>query len=234
LGRALDNPTAFCNMGGMYPKRNFAVLAAVLVLLVVPAGCDESREEVELTWQELNTTAARRDGEGFASLLAPESFQHFDRIIKIALDAPYDKTSRLPVGERYEMLRMRNRMKRKDLSKMDGRAWVVHAVSQGWYGGSEETVLKIGEIKARGNSATADIVFEWDRVETIVVTTLSFNKVEDRWLVDWRHPDPLIERYVKRARELGHLSEDQVLLQMEERGSGKEVPREMLWDPMKK
>ncbi len=232
----LDNPEPLCNMGGMYPKRNFAVLAAVLALLVVPAGCDESREEVELTWQELNTTAARSDGEGFANLLAPESFQHFDRIIKLALDAPYDKTLRLPVAERREILRMRNRMKRKDLSKMDGRAWVVHAVSQGWYGGggSGETVLKIGEIKARGNSATADIVYELSSVEKIVITTLSFNKVEERWLVDWRHPDPLIERVVKRAREVGHASEDQVLLAMEERATGKEVPRETLWDPMKK
>ncbi len=223
-------------MGGMDPKKNLAVLAAVLALLVVPAGCDESREEIELTWQEVNTTASQHDGEGFARLLAPESFQHFDRIIKLALDAPYDKTVRLPVSERYDILMMRNRTTRKELSKMDGRAWIVHAVSQGWYEGEDdaEFELKIGQIRARGNSATADIVFELSRVENIVITRLSFVKVEDRWLVDLRQPDPLIDWYVKRAREVGHASEDQVLLAMEERASGKEVPRETLWDPMKK
>jgi hypothetical protein len=237
----LDNPEQLCNMGGMYPKRNLAVLAAVLALLVVPAGCDESREEIELTWQEVNTTASQRNGEGYARLLAPESFQHFDRIIKIALDAPYEKTQRLPVSERYDMLMMRNRMTRKELSKMDGRAWVVHAVSQGWYQESGDVAaelrLKIGNIRARGNSATADIVFEIPgRVvdKDFVITRLSFAKVEDRWLVDLRQPDPLIDWYVKREREMGHLSEDQVLLAMESEDSGKEVPRETLWDPMKK
>lgn len=219
----------------MMPLRAIAVLA-VAALLFVPAGCDDAREEVELTWQELNTTAARRDGEGFARLLSPESVGHFDRLIKVALDAPYAKTQRLPVRERYEILRMRNRMKRKDLSKMDGRAWVVHAVNQGWYGGSEDTVLKIGRIRTSGNSATADIVYEIPgRVvdKDLVITTLAFNKVEDRWLVDVRQPDPLIEQVVQRMREIGHASEDQALLALETRASGKDVPREALWDPMK-
>ncbi len=220
----------------------FVTCLAAIALFMPLAACDEAAEEIELTLAELENAAASRNGEGFARGLAPESFQHYDRLIKFALDGKYEQVLKLPHEERLDILIMRNRSTRKELSKMDGRAWVVHFVNQGWHEGvlPPEEYVDRKIITSRGNTASMEIIYDLrqpiftgagsgDKLSD----TMTFQRVEDRWLVDARRPSVLFERYIEVERRISHLSPNQILEGMETATTGKVVDK-MIWEtPMR-
>lgn len=220
-------------------RGSVALLAALLLALAAP-GCDDASGEIERTLDELRDASLRHNGEAFASLLAPESFGPYTQLIAQALDATPEQVSGLSISQKVDLVMMRNRMKRKDLAAMDGRAWVVHAVNQGWYEIPEqdEEVKKMQTVKVRGNSASVETYYgEWGmfsggRNGEPIKDTLGFIKVEDRWLYDFRRPAELFEVLVTMAAEISHATTDQVLERMEGRQTGKDVNYD-IWKPMK-
>ncbi len=236
-------PTAVTqHRGAIASLRILGALAAALALLFIPGGCDDAREEIDLTMADLDSAAQRRDGEGFARLLAPESFQHYDRLRKIALDGTVEQIHRLPHSEKLDVVMMRNRSTRKELGAMDGRAWVVHVVRQGWIDGvspPEELVSK-KNVRVTANSATLEIVYN---VRQPLFTgegslekysdTIAFQKVDDRWLADARRPSVLFERIIELERQISHRSPFQIIEAMEAEDSGKKVAHDIWSKPMR-
>lgn len=220
-----------------------ALAAAVLVLCTALPACDHAMEDIERTLTELEMAANRHDGEGFARWLAPESFQHYDRLIKIALDGNSRQIEVLPMSERYDVLVMRNRSTRKELSKMDGRAWVVHIVNQGWLDGQavpNEDLVDKKVVRVSGTSATLEIIYD---VRQPLFTgegsgrkfsdTIGFQKVDDLWLADARRPSVLFERMIALLRQAALRTPYQLMIGMEEKATGKPVPTD-IWDrPMR-
>lgn len=217
--------------------------ALVLALSLLAASCGEDElAAIEQTMQELDAAAARQDGETFVTLLAPESFDYYDQLLKRALNAEYRTIQTLSITEKHELLVMRNRCTRKELEPMDGRAWVVHAVNKGWYGGitlEDESVFD-KRIEQRGS--TAHLIITYDAFQRRgtgegsgqrVTDTLTFIKIEDRWLADWRRPSVLLERLIKMADNRSDRTVNQILEGIESRISGKDVTWEIWEKPMK-
>lgn len=210
-------------------------------MVVGLAGCGGEREQIEATFEEISQAATRGDGEAFVRLLAPESFAHYDTLIQMALNGKAVQVAALPLTDRAEIVMMRNRMTRKELSAMDGRSWLVHAVRNQWYGGAlDEDVIYKKRFTVRGTTADVEVVYEFawalfsgQHAGERMKDHFTFIKVEDRWLLDYRRPATLFEQVVQYAARTRHLSVEQVLERMESEDSGKPVGRE-IWEPMKK
>lgn len=135
-------------------------------------------------------------------------------------------------------------MTRKNLAALDGRGWIVHAVNNGWYelheaDEDEEALRKKQTVTVRGSTATVERYYgEWGffsggRTGDPVKDYMTFNKVGDRWLYDFRRPAALFEEVVKIASDELNMTTEQVLVRFEQHWSGKAVPRD-IWEPMKK
>ncbi len=205
-----------------------AGVAIILACAACGAGCDQSdRSAIRDTVRHMDALTDGGDGEGAAALIAPESFAYYDRLVKLALDASAKEVWALPAGDQSEILRMRNRLSRKELGAMDGRGWVVHSIKQGWW--RDEESWDAGRIKVRGNSATG--VAYLDGEETIM--TLQFVKVEGRWLADYRHVDPEMEAFIRETARDEGMTVQEVLVAWEEEELGQPVKKD-IWQPMKK
>lgn len=225
------------------PVIRAAGAAVVLVACLLVPACDEGvKEDVDLTMSEMRAAAQRRDGEAFANLLAPESFDYYGRLIKLALDGQFRQLDGLTITEKLDVIMMRHRCTRKELAPMDGRGWIVFAVNKGWYDGpnfDEESIYQ-RNVKLRGSTATLEVVY--DIAQPLFTGEgsgkrlrdyFTFLKVEDRWLADWRGQSVLFERLVELTRQEMHVGINQVLMKFESKTSLKEVDRDILNKPMK-
>lgn len=202
--------------------------AIILASALCGTGCDQSdRSAIRATVQQMDAMTDGGDGEGAAGLIAPESFAYYDRLVKLSRDAGAKEIWGLPAADQSEILRMRNRVPRKDLGALDGRGWVVHSIKQAWW--HDEESWDARRIKVRGNSATCTAYVDGE--ETL--TTLHFVRVEDRWLIDYRHVDPEMEQFVRETARLEGKTVQEVLVAWEEEEVGKPVKPDV-WQPMKK
>ena len=220
-------------------------LVAVLGLvasLVLAIGCDDTRAEIEQTIEDLEAAIAAGDGERFVDGLAPETFQHYDRIIKLALDGTPRQVQVLSVTEKLDIIVMRHRMTRKDLSKMDGRAWLKQMVTRSWGGSiiAAPEYVDHKNVLSRGSSATLEVVydvrqpmFSGEGSGKKLADRIDFIKVEDRWLADWRRPATLLERIIEVQASMNRMSPERVLIGMVEAASDKPVDKWILETPMK-
>ncbi|MEX2081304.1 MAG: hypothetical protein WEC33_06780 [Dehalococcoidia bacterium] len=181
-------------MYGTISRSLVALLLCALTACLLP-GCENPEEDIDLTVSELEDASARRNGAAFVALLAPESFTHYDRMIQLALNATPKQLQSMSIMDKLDIVMMRNRMKRKDLEAIDGKAWIAKAVGEGWYEaeGGDEADVHERNITVRGSTATVEIIYDarWglfqgaDSLER-VRDTMSFIKVDDRWLYDYR------------------------------------------------
>jgi hypothetical protein len=217
-------------------------VAVLVMLLGFGAGCDDTRPEIERTVEELEAAIAAGDGERFVAGLAPETFQHYDRMVKLALDGTARQVQVLSLTEKLDIIVMRHRMTRRDLSKMDGRAWLKQMVTRSWGGNiiAAPEYVDHKNVHVRGSSATLEIVydvrqpmFSGEGSGRKLSDRIDFIKVEDRWLADWRRPATLLERLVEMQGQFNRVSPERVLIGLVERASDKPVDTWILETPMK-
>lgn len=203
-------------------------LGAVVAAWCCLAGAcgDSDRQAIRATMQEVDALTDASRGEEAAALMAPESFDYYERLRRIALDGAAREVHALPAVEQAEVLSMRNRMDRAQLDALDGRGWVVHAVNQGWW--RDEESWDVGRVRVRGNSASGTAFIDGE--ETIL--TIHFVRVGDRWTVDQRQVDPEWESAIADAAAAEDKSVPEILVQWEEEETGRPV-RKDIWDPMK-
>ncbi|MFM9996355.1 MAG: hypothetical protein ACKVU4_11205 [Phycisphaerales bacterium] len=229
-------------MGTTCWTRLFAALLLAWALAFAP-GCDAAvAEDIELTLTDMRSAADRQDGEAFVNLLAPESFDYYERVRKLALDASYARIDALTITEKLDILVMRNRCTRKQLEPLDGRGWVVYAIGEGWYDGprfDEESVHE-RNVTVRGTTATLEVVYKARQAHFTgegsgqrVSDTFTFLQVEDRWLADWRGQSALFERLVNLTRDETHKSVNQILEGVESKVSLKPVDKSIWETPMR-
>lgn len=130
--------------------QNCMALFLVALALVLPA-CDKHRldkQQIEAAWNDYRSAGDKRDGEFVASVMSQESINRYGRLLKLALDAPAKECKKFTPTDLLEIANMRMHYTRKDLSKLDGRSWVVQSVNDGQWDTLEAdwklTAIKIG------------------------------------------------------------------------------------------
>ena len=229
----------------------------MLALLLLPlAACDKyagDKSEIHALWDEWDRVNAEKDGAAALQVYSASTFEWYGALLKKAMDAPAKEVWSLSPTEMNEVLIIRHRGKRKDLKGLDGRGYVKHATSQGWYAGHEGT-WAIKDIKVVSDWAEAKFVdAEWadayrqQRVDELLSRrgrgrggvdkppeyTVKFVREGGRWRLDevsmhqaW---DDMIADFAKQERK----SVRDILMLLEEEDSEQDV-KMTVWEPMKK
>src|SRR5262245_61912110 len=114
-------------------RRAAAFVVAICLGAIAFAGCDQKRQEVIASIQELGRALSDRNGERAASLYTQSTFDFYDRMLQGARTAKRDQIAKMPPLERMEILLMRLRVPPSDLKTIDGRGFIKMSVSNGWW-----------------------------------------------------------------------------------------------------
>jgi hypothetical protein len=216
-------------MSATHAPRLVVALLCSLALLALPACHPEEEEDVRAAWEQLGAAFNARNGEAAAAALATQSIRYFDRIMDLARTAGRQAMEELPIGERWEVVRIRNRCTTAEIKKMDGRGLLVYGTTQGWFiDDPDDPVTTLGRIKVSGTSARAEILFG-DEPSDI---WYDFYKEESGWKLDMTRGDERRNELMTRAMKRMGVHPSDFIVVYEEIDSGKAVRRD-IWDPPK-
>lgn len=203
--------------------------AICLIQLLTLTGCTQDAEDVRMAFEDCDQAMLDGDSQRVIELLSPDMLRQFDYLLQDALDATRDEVREKRPSEMAMILIMRNRCTRQQLEEMDGAAWVIYAVEQGWMKSSNDIAsLSIGKVTVRGNTAVGEI---WVNGEK---TKLNYAFVRDgeQWKVDLTEAYKAWDEAVERHARLVKTSVERLLRNSESVQSGKKVPKR-IWDPMR-
>lgn len=213
--------------------------------LVAAQGCDQKRQEVIASIQELSRALANRDGERAASLYSRNSIEYYDRMVKAARTATRDEIAKMPWLDRLEILVLRHRLPAADLRTIDGERYIRTAVAQGWWLHRdndripEDLDFDRVTIKINGSMAWLDLELDEGSLPGIsrILASgdkkryLRYYKEGDDWRLDQTavHElrNELLGRWIIAQHDGDH---EGLLMRLEERMSGRSVDRS-IWDP---
>lgn len=172
-----------------------------------------------------------KNGKAILGVFTGETFEGYERVIKVALDGTKDEVSALGPSDRMEVLRIRTRAKRAEVEKLNGRQYCEFATSRGWYVRplSDRTEDTLRRITINGDTATADLHSDGEPTRV----KLRFVRQDGAWRFD--EPDAFKQwdrEWIELAREEGITVNDLILEELATE-LGKEVP-DSAWRPMKK
>lgn len=213
--------------------RSLSLVLLVFVMLFA-GGCDphaEDKRQIQKVSDDLDFYNNTRNGAQVVNLFTAETFEHYDRLIKLGLDGTPQQVRSLPPLDKMEVLRMRMRSTRSELSKMTGRQYAEYATSAGWYQTPPEDQVQIRLIRFRfsGNNATAEA--QLDRWKT--GARMRFEKQDGVWKMD--EPSSMAAWdavYRDLAADEG-MTVDEFLFEWLEDEIGRPVP-ESVWQPMRR
>ncbi len=210
------------------------VWCALVAFLGPATGCDsraDDKQDMEVLVQTLDSCNNASDGNGILGIFTQSSFTNNDKLIKLALEGTEAQVKALHMCDRIEVLRMRLRATREELSKLRGQEYTRFATSRGWYvmPPAERATATLDRFRfnAAGDEAWAYLVHDGERSDT----KIHFIKEGGLWRYD--EPEAMIaySRDCQRAARVEGMSENQYILMMLEEETGKEVP-ETVWQPM--
>lgn len=177
-------------------------------------------------FREIGLALDNREGEKAAEMFSPATVQVYDRLVRLGWGGNKQEIARLSPIEKWEIILMRNRIPYDTLRKMDGKAYIIYAVNNDFWGTSDGEAafsnweLPVGSVKTGPGWASADIIdekgkktgFKWD-----------FIKVGDRWTFDWKRADAYFNQQIEAASRSTGTPIDNLLIENESIESGRRV-----------
>ncbi len=114
-------------------------LVGALLSVVMAAGlwgCDAHAADKQALQALIDTHAKAneaKDGATIARILSQNTFDHYERNLKLALDGTKAEVYAASASDRMEIARIRMLMNRRQIEKMTGKEYAVYSTSQGWY-----------------------------------------------------------------------------------------------------
>lgn len=215
-------------------RKMIAAFCLCLSTLILQGGCDTratDKEDMEVLIQTLDSCNNSSDGNGILGIFTQSTWDHNDALIKLALEGTEAEVKALHMADRMEVLRMRLRSNRAELSKLKGMEYTRFATSRGWYVLPREdralaTLTKF-KFSPDGNEAWANLVHDGEPSNT----RIHFIKEGGQWRYD--EPDAMKSysadyQFAARAERV---PENRFIFNMLEQETGKDVP-ETIWQPL--
>lgn len=210
------------------------LFVALLSLSWILSGCDtraQDKEDMIVLMQTLDSCNNASDGNNILGIFTQSTWAHNDRLIKLGLEGTEAEVKALPLFDRMEVLRMRLRSNREELSKLKGMEYTRFATSRGWYvtpvEQRAESTLDRFKFSAAGDEAWAYLVVDGEPTQT----KIHFIKEGGEWRYD--EPEAMIaygRDYAREARQEGMSENEYIILVLEEE-IGREVP-DSVWQPL--
>ena len=213
--------------------RTLTILIAAISLLFLPACNNEhAQDEKDLAKlaESLDDFNNHSNGEGVAGIFSKNTFELYDRLLKVGLNGTAQQVRALPPAEQFEVLLMRIKGSRAEVAKLDGRGYVVYGTSKGWYitAFEDRTTDTLKHFKFSDTDATADLYSDGEKSGL----RMRFVKEDGVWKIDETYfYDSLSAFITKNSREAGISVEEFLTLVLDDHLKG-QVP-DNPWQPMK-
>lgn len=181
------------------------------------------------TYSDFTACNNESNGKAIVELYTSRTFEHYDVLLRFALDGTAQQVRALPPIDKCEVLRMRLLGSRSELARMNGRQYVEYATSKGWYVTPPEyrTPLTLRSFKFGKDDATAEL---YDDGEATGVR-LRFQFEDGRWKYDEHYSTPQWDALWRRAAREEGSSEDEFVVGELEFLYERDVP-DSIWNPL--
>jgi hypothetical protein len=228
-----------------HPLLRLCLILSLFCLFGPLAACDPHADDKVAIQSVIDQHAkadAARDGEGLAKLLSRNTFEHYERLMRIALTGTRSDITGLQAADQLEVVRIRVRGKKSQIEKMNGREYAVFATKEGWYDFGEDPNFVEGEELTNFKFAPPDTAYAQPKGfvrsgfrtrEKALPFRYTFIHEPDGWKFDetssYEHWSVLMEQ---EARSSGMSLADFILTTVSEEAD-KTVPKDIFDRPMR-
>ncbi len=138
-----------------------------IATLTLGFGCDKhakDKAEVRGAWESYRAAADSGDGSTACTFLARPTVDHYDRLLKLALDAPATEVWKLRPTEMAEIGAMRLNYTRKQLRGVSGAGYVSMAIKDGFWS-TFDAEWKLTNVSISQDGKTAKALIHNPRLE---------------------------------------------------------------------
>ena len=202
-----------------------SLLVAVVAALVVPSCQDahaEDKEEIRRVYAMIDTCNDQSRGKEVLELFTAETFDGYERIIKVALDARMEEVKALRPSDKLEVFRIRARAKRAEIEGLDGRGYCEFATSRGWYvrPPAERFESELRNFVFQGDVATAELLMDGEKTGA----RMRFVRQGGKWRFDEVDAYHHWDRWWREESQESGLSVEELLIGQIEDEIGREAP----------
>jgi hypothetical protein len=209
-------------------RRVAALLAALfLAIAALPAMAAGPTAAVERGFEAYKSALAKRDGARAASAVSENSLVYYDRMRKLALSAPRSEMEELEGTERMLVLGLRHQAPHALLVSGKPEDLVAYAVNAGLVSETGVAKTELGEVTIQGDLARGWIVVDGKPTHGV----LQFALEDGEWKFDLEFAMQSSAGLIAALARQSGMSEDDVIIELLSRGSGKPVGPE-IWKPL--
>ena len=187
-----------------------------------------SRDAIKESFAKLQDAMSKKDVEKMVALVAPSTYDIYERYRKLALDSSGTDLNSLPILDTMTIIHLRGLLSRSELEAMDGKDVFTRYVEQE---GTWPGKLELGEIKVNGNTATAAPLTKDKHIPKELL--FNFELHDGTWKMDickcMKSAEPFMEMI---CRQMGATKTEFAIHTLEER-LNKKVPPEILKGPLR-
>ena len=240
----------------LLPTSILMLLSAIFPLAIT--GCKDEhaadKQAIQVVWENYDRANVEKDGNTAAGLFTKNTIAHYDKVLKLGLNAKLAECQSLPPHQWAEVVMMRNRGKRSMLGLLNGHGYIVFATQQGWYADSGGQ-LSLKKIKVTGDSANGVLYdkeleeayrqSQWQRalagrrsrylfgsrMEKPPEYPVAFARENGQWRLDETSLYPTFDAMWKEAARWEGMSVHEYIIEDESADSGKEITKK-IYEPM--
>lgn len=176
-------------------------------------GCDEhasDKEAIVESFYKLTESAAASDGKEFVKWLSPNTFEYYQKVIKIALDAKKEDVERLAPFEKYDVFELRGKASRAVISKLDAKTVLELACDDGWFSQAQPHMIKLSNWRFYEGEAYAQPSSFFYRIRP--GTWMRFVRHEGRWTFDFESLKSNYDHMVEQEAQRDRISPDYAIM----------------------
>jgi hypothetical protein len=212
------------------PARSVQFAAAVILALAIAspaaaAAAGGDVKAVKATFKTYQSALLKRNGTGAAAVMNRGTIAYYQRMRDLAVAGKPDEVKKLPLLDKLMVVRMRHQVALAQLKAMDGKAAFGYGVSQGWVG---DSVAKVGAgpIEITGDRASLTFMVGGEPTPA----KLALDREDGAWRIDLLSLFELSGAGFKNLHAESGKSEDDFILELVQKVSGKPVPA-TIWNP---
>lgn len=202
-------------------------LAFALLVTATLTGCGGSSPEepaIRACFANYKKAIMAKNGQNAGAEIDTNTVEYYSRMRKHVLEASASQTKALGLMDRLIVLMARHRIPAAQVKEMDGKAFFIYAVDQGWVG--EVAQIELGRVNVTGTNAKGMHMMGNQKTEI----DWQFNKENGKWLIDLTSNLPELEKIFKQSLAQQGLGENEFLFDVLEQLSGEPVT-ETIWEP---
>ncbi|MBI39578.1 MAG: hypothetical protein CMF59_08260 [Leptospiraceae bacterium] len=209
-------------------KHRSAFYIAIILTLSCLSQCSAPPEEqIQETFQAYKKAILKKDGETAYKQIDKNTRDYYALMLDHAMNLPAEKTRELTFVNQIIVLMARHMIEQEQIRAMDGKAFFVYAVNQGWIDERQVQGMEIEIQKVDGDKATTHI----KRGEVTAPMGFDFRREDAGWRIDLTSVLEIAEQQFQGMIQRSQMDSRELIYAILAELSGNQ-PTDSVWEPL--